>query len=289
VAAQANHAAVVEHDDLVGMHDRADSLGHDDHPRVTRRGLQGRPQPRVGGRVQRGEAVVEQLQPGLSHQGPRDRQPLPLPAGDVRAALVDGRLQLARHGGVLRAATEEQPALAEFRPWIVAEFRRGLSPELAGAGRALSRYDARPWAAHLGLPAAVLITTRDRLVRPAKQRELAEALQAYVFEIDADHDLPLVKGADYARLTRLAVDTVATAAGGAGKRRGKRPHGHAAGLRRRVRWRPHRSLAWARRSRSSTTKASLRGPGAWSDAVQDRTYGRSSAPANHVVLEVSGQ
>jgi len=63
----------------------------------------------------------------------------------------------------------------------------------------------------------MLITTRDRLVRPAKQRELAEALHAHVIEIDADHDLPLVKAADYARLTRLAVDTV-TATGSAGGR-----------------------------------------------------------------------
>ena len=81
------------------------------------------------------------------------------------------------------------------------------------AGRALSRYDARPWAGQLDIPAAMLITTRDRLVRPAKQRELAEALRAFVLEIDADHDLPLVKGGEYARLTKLAVDTVAAAAG----------------------------------------------------------------------------
>jgi 3-oxoadipate enol-lactonase len=113
---------------------------------------------------------------------------------------------------VLRQATEEQPELEAIQPWLIAEFGRGLAPELADAGRALGRYDARPWAAHLGLPAAMLITTRDRLVRPAKQRELAEALHARVIEIDADHDLPLVKGADYARLTRLAVDTVAAAA-----------------------------------------------------------------------------
>ena len=117
----------------------------------------------------------------------------------------------------LRAATEEQPELEAIRPWLIAEFRRGLTPELADAGRALSRYDARPWAADLGLPAAMLITTRDRLVRRSKQRELAEALRAHVTEIDADHDLPLVKGADYARLTRLAVDTVAAAAAAAGR------------------------------------------------------------------------
>jgi 3-oxoadipate enol-lactonase len=114
---------------------------------------------------------------------------------------------------VLRQAVEEQPELEIYRPWLAAEFRRGLARELADAGRALSRYDAQPWAGQLGLPAAMLITTRDRLVRPSKQRELAEALHAQVIEMDADHDVPLVKGAEYARLTRLAVDTAAAAAG----------------------------------------------------------------------------
>ena len=114
---------------------------------------------------------------------------------------------------VLREAIEEQPELDAYRPWLAAEFRRGLARELADAGRALSHYDARPWAGQLGLPATVLITTRDRLVRPAKQRELAEALHADVIKVAADHDLPLVKGAEYARLTRLAVDTAAAVAG----------------------------------------------------------------------------
>jgi 3-oxoadipate enol-lactonase len=114
---------------------------------------------------------------------------------------------------VLRQAIEESPELDVYRPWLAAEFRRGLARELAEAGYALSRYDARPWAGQLGLPAAMVITTRDRLVRPAKQRELAEALHAEVIEIDADHDLPLTRGGDYARLTRLAVDNAAAAAG----------------------------------------------------------------------------
>ncbi len=116
-------------------------------------------------------------------------------------------------GRVLRQAIEESPDLDLFRPWLAAEFGRGLARELTDAGHALSRYDAQPWAGQLGLPAAMLITTRDRLVRPAKQRELAGALRAHVIEIDADHDLPLVRGEEYARLTRLAVDTVAAAAG----------------------------------------------------------------------------
>ena len=114
---------------------------------------------------------------------------------------------------LLREAIEEQPALDAYRPWLAAEFRRGLARELAGAGRALSHYDAGPWAAELGLPAVMLITVRDRLVRPAKQRALAGALRAQVIEIAADHDLPLVNGAEYAQLTRIAVDKAAAAAG----------------------------------------------------------------------------
>jgi 3-oxoadipate enol-lactonase len=114
---------------------------------------------------------------------------------------------------VLRQAIEEAPELDVHQPWLAAEFRRGLARELADAGRALSRYDAQPWAGQLGVPAVSLITTSDRLVRPSKQRELAEALHAHVIEVDADHDLPLVKSDEYAHLTKLAVDTAAAAAG----------------------------------------------------------------------------
>jgi pimeloyl-ACP methyl ester carboxylesterase len=113
---------------------------------------------------------------------------------------------------ILRQTIEDRPELAILQPWYAAEFRRGLARELADAGRALSRYDASSWAAALGLPAVMLVTTRDTLVRPAKQRQLAEALHAQVIEIEADHDLPLVLGADYARLTRLAVDAAAASA-----------------------------------------------------------------------------
>jgi hypothetical protein len=70
----------------------------------------------------------------------------------------------------------------------------------------------------------VLVTTRDRLVRPAKQYELAAALRARVFEIDADHDLPLARGDEYARLTRLAADMAASAGPGTEMTRGGGRH-----------------------------------------------------------------
>jgi 3-oxoadipate enol-lactonase len=124
---------------------------------------------------------------------------------------------------VLRHTIRQAPELDTYRPWLAAEFRRGLARELTDAGHALSRYDAEPWAAQLGLPTAVLITTRDRLVRPAKQRELAAALRAEVLEVEADHDLPIVKGTEFARLTMRAVGIVAAAAGIAARTRIPRP------------------------------------------------------------------
>lgn len=129
-----------------------------------------------------------------------------LPVLDLGLRFGGGAVFVER---VLRQAAEEAPELDGYRPWLAAEFRRATAGDLVAAGHALSRYDARPWAGQLDVPAVVVVTTRDRLVRPAKQRELAEALRASVLEIDADHDLPLAKGGEYANLTRLAVDTVA--------------------------------------------------------------------------------
>jgi hypothetical protein len=53
------------------------------------------------------------------------------------------------------------------------------------------------------------VTTTDRLVRPHKQRQLAEALHAEVIEVRGDHAVPLMRGARYADATCAAVDRVA--------------------------------------------------------------------------------
>ena len=72
--------------------------------------------------------------------------------------------------------------------WTAAELSRGSSVDLAEAGRELSRYDARPWISQLrGLPAASVVTTRDRSVLPRKQWRLAKGLGAATFEVHGDH------------------------------------------------------------------------------------------------------
>jgi 3-oxoadipate enol-lactonase len=95
-----------------------------------------------------------------------------------------------------------------YIPWLVSEMSRNDPFAMVDAGRALADYDARPWAPILGVPAASLITTRDRLVSPAKQRALASALRATVRELPADHFAALAEPARFAALTVELVDKV---------------------------------------------------------------------------------
>ena len=72
--------------------------------------------------------------------------------------------------------------------WMLSELMRHESREVAEAGRELGRFDSRPWLASARpVPTAMVLTARDQMVAPAKQRELADASGATVFEVDLDH------------------------------------------------------------------------------------------------------
>jgi pimeloyl-ACP methyl ester carboxylesterase len=110
----------------------------------------------------------------------------------------------------LRDAVHQAPDLEPLVPWLQAELRRGDPSAIADAGRALGLFDARPLAPSFTMPAAVVLTTKDRLVRPRKQRQLAHAIPgAHTFEIEGDHDCPLVLPGPFARQTVAAVRDVA--------------------------------------------------------------------------------
>ena len=78
-------------------------------------------------------------------------------------------------------------SLLQYVPWMANELRRNDALAVVHAGQSMSRYDARGWAPSLGKPAASLVTTRDRLVKPRKQRALADALNSHVIELPDDH------------------------------------------------------------------------------------------------------
>jgi pimeloyl-ACP methyl ester carboxylesterase len=109
--------------------------------------------------------------------------------------------------GIRRLLGEGHP-LQRFVPWLASEVHRNDAAAIVQAGQALSRYDAREWAGHLGVPAASLITTKDRLVWPRKQRALADALGAYVVEIADDHLCSWTSNEDFAKATLTLVQHV---------------------------------------------------------------------------------
>jgi 3-oxoadipate enol-lactonase len=107
---------------------------------------------------------------------------------------------------LLRDAIDECPDLRPLRGWLKGELRRGDPADLAEAGRALGNYDARPFARSIDVPTAVVVTTRDRLVRPKKQRALAAAVpHAYSIDVRADHDAPLLAADEFRAATVAAI------------------------------------------------------------------------------------
>jgi len=118
-----------------------------------------------------------------------------------------------RHG-IQRLLGKNHP-LQVYLPWLTGEMRRNDPISIVQAGQALSKYDARPWAGELGKPAVSLITTRDRLVKPRRQRELAKALGAEVRELHGDHLSAWEHPIEFATLTVELVELAALQSSGA--------------------------------------------------------------------------
>ncbi len=115
------------------------------------------------------------------------------------------RSWLARY---LREEAYANPDLEPYTPWMLAEMRRTDPRALYEAGLALRDFDARPFASSIDVPVAVVITTDDHIVRPVKQRALAEATGATVFEIKADHDATMAAAKPFAAVTVEAIEAV---------------------------------------------------------------------------------
>lgn len=82
----------------------------------------------------------------------------------------------------------------EQTAWLLSELTRSSARDIAEAGREMERFDSRPWLGPLKVPSAVVITTRDEVVSPKKQRELASALDARMFEAAIRHnDIPFLR------------------------------------------------------------------------------------------------
>jgi pimeloyl-ACP methyl ester carboxylesterase len=116
--------------------------------------------------------------------------------------------------GIQRLLGKGHP-LEAYVPWLSGEMRRNDPQSIVQAGQALRRYDSRPWAADLQKPAGSLVTTRDRLVRPRKQRALAQVLGAEIRELEGDHISAWEHPTEFAAATVDLVSFVAIKSSGA--------------------------------------------------------------------------
>jgi pimeloyl-ACP methyl ester carboxylesterase len=97
----------------------------------------------------------------------------------------------------------------QYAAWLLSELKRHNPKDTAEAGRELGRFDSRPWLSSLTVPASVLVTSRDSAISPAKQRELANAIGATVFEVALDHLQLTTRPEDYNPALLDAVAAVA--------------------------------------------------------------------------------
>jgi hypothetical protein len=95
--------------------------------------------------------------------------------------------------------------------WLMSEWRRNDPWHMAEAGRAIAHFDARPWASSLSVPVCVVLTSKDQLVAPAKQRTLADATDATVLPLDGDHFVNVMKPTEFSATTARAVQEVLNA------------------------------------------------------------------------------
>jgi 3-oxoadipate enol-lactonase len=110
--------------------------------------------------------------------------------------------------GLRRAGLRE----SERSVWLESELMRHSARDIAEAGRELGRFDSRPWLGSVAAPIAVVITTRDELVPPAKQRALASAANARVFEAPVRHLEVGWRAEDYNPKLLAAVEAVGSRA-----------------------------------------------------------------------------
>jgi len=115
------------------------------------------------------------------HSARLARLALPIAAGFARLApslVADHLLQRM-------LARIEHP---EMRERVYRELSGHEPGSVIEASHALTRFASHDWIGSVDVPTSVVVTTRDELVPPSRQRKLAASIPgAEVFEVDGDH------------------------------------------------------------------------------------------------------
>ena len=133
----------------------------------------------------------------------------------VAARLTPPRLRSQAAGAVLRRRT--RPGIpGDLADWALDEVRHNDPAAVLQAGSALGRFDSRPWIGEVDVPAAVVMSTEDRLVSPHSQLALARSIpDAELFQVRGDHGMCVANARQFVPALVSACTSVAGRAVGA--------------------------------------------------------------------------
>jgi 3-oxoadipate enol-lactonase len=133
-----------------------------------------------------------------------------LPVANAAIRLTPRPLHREAVGRLLAVRPHDPPR----RQWALDEFRRNSPRAVVQATGALGRFTSHRWIGEVDVPTAVVVTTRDRLVPPTRQRRLAAAVPgATVHPVQGDHDACVTAARRFVPALVEACQSVATRAG----------------------------------------------------------------------------
>ena len=124
------------------------------------------------------------------------RNVLGSPAEQLTALALPTAAAVTRWNPLLRPMSAEVLGMALMGPvddpatasWARAQLRRTTLATALSAIQAVCEFSSHSWIGQVGVPAAVVVTVRDRIVPVSRQLKLARAIPgASVHKVDADH------------------------------------------------------------------------------------------------------
>ena len=102
-----------------------------------------------------------------------------------------------------------QRKTTDWESWAIEQFSRHDWRMVLEAGRAIGRYDARPWLDQIDVPTSVVMTMSDQVVPLHRQLLLFETIDgAEAFRVDGGHDAVIARGDRFVASLRRALHSV---------------------------------------------------------------------------------
>ena len=120
---------------------------------------------------------------------------------------------LGTRRGAVQAVIANRIPDPDVQAWVLEEMGRNDPATITTAAAAIGRFTSHAWIGEVSVPTAVVVTTRDQLVPPHRQRKLAESIPgATIHPVEGDHDACINRGNRFAPVLLEACRSVAARA-----------------------------------------------------------------------------